>query len=121
MEALYHATHVLTEGNLPDNKELIAEKSGNANFVSSVNIIDYRGVSARSFHKCAPIGTESLPLEERIRIYIEVFESGCSNTEMDPESSPEDCPTCVRAFVYAVKNAVGYTGIPAIPIPTDVY
>lgn len=77
--------------------------------------------ASRSFHKCAPVGTENLPLEERLRIYIEVFESGCSNTEMDPESSPEDCPACVRAFVDAVKKAVNYTGVPTIPIPPDVY
>lgn len=52
----------------------------------------------------APRGTEKLPLAERLHIYLEVFESGCSNTQFG--GKPEDCPECVRAFVDAIKYAV---------------
>lgn len=58
--------------------------------------------------KTAPPGTELLSLDERIRVYISVFESGCSVSQMDSDLRPEDCPECTRAFVEAVKNAVGY-------------
>jgi hypothetical protein len=68
--------------------------------------------------KTAPPGTENLPLDERIRVYIEAFERGCSKTQLEPGMYPEDCPVCARAFVEAVKNAVDFQpewGLPAAP------
>lgn len=59
--------------------------------------------------KTAPVGTENLPLEERIRVYIDVFESGCGNTQFG--GVPEDCPECVRAFVEAIKKAANFPTI----------
>ena len=53
---------------------------------------------------CAPPGTNKLPLSERIAIYLEVFESGCTNTCLS--GRPEECPECVRAFVDAIKKAI---------------
>ncbi len=55
----------------------------------------------------APPGTDTLPLAERLHIYLEVFESGCSNTQPPIGSGkPEECPEHVRAFVEAVRKAV---------------
>lgn len=59
--------------------------------------------------KMAPVGTENLPLEERIRVYIDVFESGCGSTQFG--GVPEDCPECVRAFVEVVKKAVNFSSV----------
>lgn len=55
----------------------------------------------------APPGTDQLPLAERLRIYLKVFESGCSCTHPPVgNGKPEECTECVRAFVDAVKAAV---------------
>jgi hypothetical protein len=63
----------------------------------------------------APPGTDELPLAERLKVYIEVFESGCSCTQPPFHGGPETCSECARAFVEAVKHAVGYepTSAPA--------
>jgi hypothetical protein len=55
----------------------------------------------------APPGTDSLPLAERLYIYLDVFESGCTSTQPPiGNGNAEDCPECVRSFVDAVKAAV---------------
>lgn len=54
-----------------------------------------------------PEGTEQLPLAEKLQVYLWVFESGCSVTQLPcGDGKPESCPECVRAFVDAVKGAV---------------
>jgi hypothetical protein len=59
-----------------------------------------------TFTMVAPSGTQDLPLDEKLRIFIEVFESGCSCTHIG-NLPPEDCPECVRAFVNAIRKTVG--------------
>ncbi len=55
----------------------------------------------------APPGTDTLPLAERLHIYLHVFESGCSVSQPPQgDGKPETCSECVRAFVDAVKRAV---------------
>jgi hypothetical protein len=54
-----------------------------------------------------PPGTESLPLAEKLHIYLYAFESGCSRTHPPVgNGKPEEYSECVRAFVDAVKSAV---------------
>lgn len=53
-------------------------------------------------------GIETLPLEDQIRLYIDVFEEGCSNTQGIEDLHPEDCPDCVRSFVEALKVGIKY-------------
>lgn len=62
---------------------------------------------AFDFTQVAPPGTDTLPLAERIHVYLHVFESGCSVSQPPiGNGKPESCPECVRAFVDAVKVAV---------------
>lgn len=51
---------------------------------------------------------EMLPLAEQIRLLIDVFEDGCSNSGGPEHLAPEDCPTCARSLVDAIKKAIQY-------------